>query len=209
MENSPQVKRLYRSGKSHLIAGVCGGFSEYFAIDVTLVRIAWLLFFFTGIGFLAYLMCLILMPFNPDHIKPGPENPRRNESLGLYIGLALIFFGGSLLARRFDLFDWRWLGLWPFQWHLAGSIILILIGIWLIFRKSGAVNSEREGEVSGKRLLRSRTDRMIGGVCKGLSNYWTLDVTLVRLAVALLTITTSFLWGILIYIILLIVIPEE
>jgi len=61
-------KKLYRSGVDKMISGVCGGFAEYFAIDVTLVRILWVIsIFLHGIGLIGYFIALIVMPENPDH----------------------------------------------------------------------------------------------------------------------------------------------
>ncbi len=58
-----------------------------------------------------------------------------------------------------------------------------------------------------KRLYRSRTDRMIGGVCAGIARYFNIDPTLVRLlfVIGLLAVGGTF-WA---YIIMMIVIPEE
>lgn len=39
-------KKLYRSEKDKKIAGVCGGLAEYFDIDPTLVRLAWIFLVF-------------------------------------------------------------------------------------------------------------------------------------------------------------------
>jgi len=45
------------------IAGVCAGFARHLEVDVTLVRIVWLVFALsTGIGFIAYLIAWLLMP---------------------------------------------------------------------------------------------------------------------------------------------------
>jgi phage shock protein C len=58
--------RLARPRLGRKIAGVCLGFSEYFDIDVTLVRVVWLITaFMTGFGFLAYLIAWIIMPEEP------------------------------------------------------------------------------------------------------------------------------------------------
>jgi phage shock protein PspC (stress-responsive transcriptional regulator) len=52
------------------VAGVCAGFAEYLDVDVTLMRIVWLCTgIFTGIGFIAYLVCWFVMP--PD-FAPAP-----------------------------------------------------------------------------------------------------------------------------------------
>lgn len=56
-------KKLYRVQEGQKIAGICNGFAEYFEIDVTIVRIAWLvLCLAAGGGLIAYLICLLLMP---------------------------------------------------------------------------------------------------------------------------------------------------
>lgn len=59
MEN----KRLYRSSTNCMIAGVCGGIGEYFNIDPTLVRLAWVIFsVLGGSGILAYIIAAIIIP---------------------------------------------------------------------------------------------------------------------------------------------------
>jgi phage shock protein C len=60
-----------------------------------------------------------------------------------------------------------------------------------------------------KRLYRSRTEKMIGGVCGGLAAYFNMDPTLVRVilvALAILPIPGSAIIG---YIILWIIVPQE
>lgn len=59
-----------------------------------------------------------------------------------------------------------------------------------------------------KKLRRSSTDRMIGGVCGGLAEYFDIDPTLVRVAYVLLTFFTAFS-GLIVYIILLILMPQK
>lgn len=60
---------------------------------------------------------------------------------------------------------------------------------------------------TGKRLARSRTDYMIGGVCGGLGKYFGIDPTIVRLIFVLLGISGGS--GILLYFVLWIVMPRE
>lgn len=56
-------KRLRRSEKNTMLAGVCGGIGEYFTIDPTLVRLAWVLFScLGGSGLLAYIIAAIIIP---------------------------------------------------------------------------------------------------------------------------------------------------
>jgi phage shock protein C len=59
-------KRLVRPRVDRKIAGVCAGFAEYFDLDVTLVRLAWLFVaLMTGVGLLAYPIAWIVMPEEP------------------------------------------------------------------------------------------------------------------------------------------------
>lgn len=64
---------------------------------------------------------------------------------------------------------------------------------------------DRSGQM--KRLYRSRTNRIIAGVCGGIAEYTNIDPTVVRL----LWLLVSLIWGagIVAYIIALIIIPEE
>ena len=56
-------KRLYKSIRDKKICGVCGGVAEYFDIDPTLVRLAWVAFTLVGgSGILAYIVAAIVMP---------------------------------------------------------------------------------------------------------------------------------------------------
>jgi phage shock protein C len=58
-------------------------------------------------------------------------------------------------------------------------------------------------------LRRSRSNRLIAGVCAGLAHHFGLDVTLVRVLYVLVSVLSVAFPGILVYIILWIVIPEE
>lgn len=58
-----------------------------------------------------------------------------------------------------------------------------------------------------KKLYRSKTDRMLAGVCGGIAEFFHIDSTIVRLIWALLSLFGGA--GILIYIIAAIIIPNE
>ncbi len=61
-------KRLYRSRKDRMLAGVCGGLAEYFNIDPVIIRIiAFILILPGGLpGLLPYVIMWIIVPENPD-----------------------------------------------------------------------------------------------------------------------------------------------
>lgn len=60
-------KRLYRSKRNYMVAGVCGGVGEYFNIDPTIIRlaVAFSTIFF-GAGLFFYLVAWIIIPLNPN-----------------------------------------------------------------------------------------------------------------------------------------------
>jgi phage shock protein C len=58
-----------------------------------------------------------------------------------------------------------------------------------------------------KRLYRSRLDRMIGGVCGGLGEYFDIDPTLIRLLFVFGTLLGGP--GVIAYLVLLVVVPLE
>jgi phage shock protein C len=66
-QTSSPIRRLYRSKTNRMISGVCSGIADYFNIDAVIVRIIWLfLSFFGGMGIIAYIICLIMIPVNPE-----------------------------------------------------------------------------------------------------------------------------------------------
>ncbi len=58
-----------------------------------------------------------------------------------------------------------------------------------------------------KRLFRSRKDRVIGGVCGGMGNYFNIDPVLARVIWAVLFFAGGV--GLLAYILAWIIVPEE
>lgn len=59
-----------------------------------------------------------------------------------------------------------------------------------------------------KVLVRSRKGRMLAGVCAGIADYFGIDVTLVRLILAVICVFTAGA-GVLAYLVAWAVIPEE
>ncbi len=56
-------KRLYKSTADKKLCGVCAGIAEYFELDPTLIRLAWVVFtLLGGSGIIAYIIAAIVMP---------------------------------------------------------------------------------------------------------------------------------------------------
>lgn len=130
------AKRLYRSQKAKMIAGVCGGIAEYFKVDPTLVRLAAavLLAVETNVTFFAYLVAMIILPVSPRPHQPDvvdidvAEAPRQDWSI---LGYVLIGLGVAIMAQRFI---WPRLPVWALDisiWPFA----LILVGVYLLTRR--------------------------------------------------------------------------
>lgn len=70
------ARRLYRNSSSGRIAGVCSGIADYFGMDVTLIRLLWvILSIVPGTligGIVAYVAAWVIMP---DHAAPIPTDP--------------------------------------------------------------------------------------------------------------------------------------
>jgi phage shock protein C len=58
-------QRLERPRQGKVLAGVCAGISQHYGWNVTLVRIAFLLFGIFGAGEIVYLALWIIMPKAP------------------------------------------------------------------------------------------------------------------------------------------------
>lgn len=139
-------KKLQRIEQEKMIAGVCTGLAEYFDVDVTWVRIAFVVAVMAGAsGILAYIVLWIAVPkrpylpdysqFNVDYKVSQPVNPanpafsqkkKGNGSGRLIAGTIFIFFGTFFLLNEFNLVpDWvDFHNLWP--------VILIIMGIFTL-----------------------------------------------------------------------------
>ena len=63
-------KRLYKSREEKKLCGVCGGIAEYFELDPTIIRLAWVAFtLLGGSGIIAYIIAAIVMPDKKDDIN--------------------------------------------------------------------------------------------------------------------------------------------
>ena len=70
-------KRLYRSTKDRMVAGVCAGVGDYFKIDPTLVRLVFVLLALAGgPGLVAYIVMWLIVPEEsaaaPPPLPPTP-----------------------------------------------------------------------------------------------------------------------------------------
>lgn len=68
----PPARKLYRSETNRMLAGVCGGLADYFNVDVTLVRVLFVvLAVFGGSGIVLYGAMWLLVPEESDVVSGG------------------------------------------------------------------------------------------------------------------------------------------
>lgn len=58
-------KKLYRIMEGKMLCGVCTGVSEYFDLDVSIVRLITVVTAFTSIGLIAYIAAAFILPEKP------------------------------------------------------------------------------------------------------------------------------------------------
>lgn len=152
------TKTLYRSNKDKMIAGICGGLSDYFDMDPTIVRILWVVFTFAtnGAGIIAYIVGMFIIPKKPyefqthsnneggEHMNDKYTNSNseretsHNVNEGNYVndkkhssklaGVILIMIGAYFLLREF--FAWiDFSYVWP--------VMIIIVGVMVIFKDRG------------------------------------------------------------------------
>lgn len=68
MEIQTHPKKLYRSRRNKMIAGVCGGLAEYFNIDASWMRLCFVLFFILGgSALLVYIIMWLIVPLSVEN----------------------------------------------------------------------------------------------------------------------------------------------
>ncbi|MBO4924149.1 MAG: PspC domain-containing protein [Bacteroidales bacterium] len=64
-----EPKKLYLVKEGKKVCGLCNGIGEYFEIDPTIIRLAWLVFVFIGgTGLLAYFIGALVVPTKPKDL---------------------------------------------------------------------------------------------------------------------------------------------
>jgi phage shock protein C len=140
-KETPQLrKQLYRSKNDRVLGGVAGGLGEYFDVDSTLIRIIFLILFFSGgSGVILYLVLWLIIPSKPGRKIAGDQTIKENvdeikskagkisQRQGRqWLGILLLVLGFVFLLQNLGFFRIFIGKLWP--------AVLILIGVAILFR---------------------------------------------------------------------------
>lgn len=202
------MKKIHRSQSDRVLAGVCGGFAEYFNIDSVLVRLIWIFMVLSGgSGIIAYILCLLFIPENADH-RQSPMYRKLvfiNRKNSLW-GIILIVLGLILVFQHNDIIGRVTHRLWGFGFNFLFAVILIGLGVLLLSKgRSGFV------KLAGLKLRLpfhiSTEDRVFTGVCGGIAESLEIDSTIIRLLLAFGTIM-SMGAGIILYLVLALLLPK-
>ena len=121
-------RTLHRNLNNRVIAGVCSGLADYFAIDPILVRLAFVVIAFAGgASVLAYIILWIVMPGGEGPAAIAAHDGRQPA---VWIGAFLVVLGALFLIGNTGIFWWwNWSFFWP--------VILVALGVLILSRRLG------------------------------------------------------------------------
>lgn len=125
--------------------------------------------------------------------------PAEGKLAGVCSGLAAYFDADVTIVRLV------WITLSIIPGVLIGGLVAY-IAAWIL---TPVARPQEQAVPKGKRLTRSETDKQIAGVCGGLSEYFGLDSTIIRLAAVVIAIYPgAVIGGIVAYLIAWFIMPK-
>jgi len=139
-------KKLYRDETRKVIGGVCAGLAEYFGVDISIVRLLFLLtLILKGGGMLIYIILWIVLPKKSYQINQPPfvdytvpptappqadpqlfNQPQKRSTASIIAGAVLVLLGMYFILDDFNIIpNWDFDHFWP--------VILIAVGIVFVF----------------------------------------------------------------------------
>jgi phage shock protein C len=203
------LKRLVRTRDDSVLAGVCGGFGQYFNLDSALVRLLWVFFtIFGGSGVLAYIVAVFIIP---DESTGKDVTPRRlmdgiNDKTILWCVL-LVLVGIILFFQHGDFINSIWRHFWNSGINVLLALITISVGVYLLYQERKKI-STMFGLSSEMPLSLSEKDKQLAGVCGGIAESIGMDSTIIRFFWVYGTIMSVGI-GLILYFVLALVLPNK
>lgn len=191
-----------------MISGICGGLAEYFDVDSSVLRIALVAFTvitlpaFGPFVFLAYLVCVFIIPRNPDPmpaiaadapaasgeseqtaqvgqaeqveqaVRQVQDYPDTSRNNSTVWGILLILLAVMVLTWSYTPEFGRFSFILPLV-----PVLAIAAAVFILFVYRGQIMEF----FRHRRLYRLNEGKKIFGVCNGLADAFDLDPTLVRI----------------------------
>lgn len=131
----------------------------------------------------------------------------RTKNIGIIAGVSLILLGVYfIIVRVAGPFLGPLRAALDFLWSIGWPLALIGLGVLIIVRRDAL---KPVGGFTGRRLYRSRTDKMVSGVLGGLAVYLGIESTMLRIAVVFLAVLLGGGPAVIGYVIATVIVPEE
>lgn len=136
---------------------------------------------------------------------------RLSQHRALLFSAILLLAGVLLLLNNFDLLPFQLEALWRTFWALFWPLLLIGLGIALLFARNSKSAAWERMRQAGARLplRRSRSNRLIAGVCGGIAQALGVDALMVRVGWTVLTAITGVLPGVALYFLAALLLPLQ
>jgi len=121
-----QPRRLHRSRRNRVLAGVCGGIAEYYGSDPTAVRLAAVIIgLFTGVVplVLVYIIAAIVVPDGDGVSVAGERAEVAPGQTAIVLGALLVLIGIAGFANVWLQVDWE--RIWPLALIGLGAVMVV------------------------------------------------------------------------------------
>jgi len=153
---SEETKKLYRSKEERVIAGVCGGLSDYFKIDPVFVRLIFVfLALLDGLGVILYIIFIFVIPKKGEGALDIQQAKEKIEEFGKevtahakntagkiekdskgwmkdkrkVVGVMILLVGLFALLNKVLLVSW-------FRWDIFWRVALIVVGLYIVIKST-------------------------------------------------------------------------
>lgn len=134
----PENRSLTRNMAYRRVAGVCAGLADFFGVDVTLIRILFVLsvFFGGGVGLLVYLVCWVVLP--KDRLTNRRPLRRSPAATVIFLVIVAAVAAGWAWDRLDRITTWGGNGL------IAPVVFIALVGLaWLVLHRRRTARQRR------------------------------------------------------------------
>ena len=177
-------KRLFRDENDKVLGGVCSGLANYFNIDVVIARIIFVVLFFSGIGFLTYIIMWIAVPSSATTQIGGTRkklfrDPDEKLIAGVCSGIGNYFGINAWIPRVLFLLPFlsfisRW-GHWGFgdfgdivRFTFSPTSLIVYIILWIVIPEASTTSEklEMKGEKVDMNSIKASVMEEMKGVGK-------------------------------------------